>query len=471
MHVVHLYDGHEKVYNGRGSVPGVVWNIARTTAAHGHDVTVLERQWDGLPEEAEHEGVRFERFDTWTGADEPWTRVPYEEVTSPLGAIRLVGDRTNFAFSALRRLRRADFDVLHVHLPFAANVLSTVAPWIRDRLVYTAHLGELRLNLLGADEDIRVDGGALATEDQTQSRSQVSYQTESETQYRAESVAVSQTQPESRSGSEATTQSETEPSAPSILSVFSPDIHLARHAAHTTVLNPDIKAAFAKRGIPDARLSVIPNGVDIDRFATVSVDDRNRVRERYDLVPDHPIVFFVGTVMPRKGVAELVEALNLVVHEYGHNQVQVMLAGDTELDPSYCDAVEQSVSAYDLDANISMSGFVPEDDLPALYALADVFVVPSLEEGFGMTAIEALAAGTPVVATRTGDLPRLIDDGEHGRLVTPGNRRELASALDGMLSREAKRSRMGDQAASRAAEYAWSEVTTEFESIYKQVSR
>lgn len=101
MEVVHLYDGHERVYDGRGSVPSVVWNLARETAAAGHEVTVLERRWDGLARRAEREGVAFRRMDLATGADEPWTRVPYEMVASPVGLARLVGDRTNFALEAL----------------------------------------------------------------------------------------------------------------------------------------------------------------------------------------------------------------------------------------------------------------------------------------------------------------------------------------------------------------------------------
>ncbi|WP_434522793.1 glycosyltransferase family 4 protein [Halorubrum sp. AS12] len=196
IHVVHLYDGHEQVYGGRGSVPGVVWNIARETAAANHDVTVLERRWDDLPATAEYDGVAFHRLNLRTGADKPWMRVPYEEVTSPGGAVRLVGDRTNFAFAALRWLYEMEFDILHVHLPFAANVIATVAPQLRDRMVYTAHLGELRLDLLEDSQGDSSDESGL--------------------------------------------------DVPAVLSAFSPDVYLAKRVAATTVLNPGIESRIRR---------------------------------------------------------------------------------------------------------------------------------------------------------------------------------------------------------------------------------
>jgi len=146
--ILHLYDGHEKVYDGRGSVPNVVWNLARETANQGHDVTVLERQWNGLAQREEHAGVQFERIPLRTGSAEPWEEVPYEMVSSVSGGGKLLLDRTNFALRAFRRLREFDFDVIHVHLPFAGNVLATVAPQLADQMVYTAHIGETETRLL-----------------------------------------------------------------------------------------------------------------------------------------------------------------------------------------------------------------------------------------------------------------------------------------------------------------------------------
>lgn len=413
MHVVHLYDGHEQVHEGRGSVPGVVWNIARETAAAGHEVTVVERQWDGLDQAATHEGVDFWRLSLSTGAAEPWTRVPYEEVTSPLGALRLVGDRTNFAVASLRALRYLDPDIIHVHLPFAASVLVTVAPWLRDRMVYTAHLGELRMNLLDTDTESDVD-------------------------------------------------------VPGVLELFSPDVFLAKRVAHTTVLNPGIQAAFVEGGVAAKSVSVVPNGVDVEHFSNPDTQAVREVRERYT-PSNRPLVLFVGTVMPRKGVLELVKAFAEVVDRCDSHP-RLVIAGDDELDSGYVNRVETLIAGGSMESDIEMVGFVDENLLPALYTAADVFVVPSLEEGFGMTAIEAMAAGTPVVGTRVGGLPEVIENGETGVQVEVGAVEPLAAGIDSVLSAsegEYSTARIRE----RARAYTWAGVSERVGSIYDEVAR
>jgi len=416
LHVVHVYDGHEQVYDGRGSVPNVVWNVARETAAQGHEVTVLERQWEGLPAVAEHEGVRFRRLDLRTGANEPWERVPYEQVHSPVELARLVGDRTNFALATLPHLRHLSFDVVHVHLPFAANVLLTLAPWLRSKTVYTAHLGEVRLDALAEDQQGDESGGL---------------------------------------------------EAPDLLAYVSPDVYLARRAAHTTVLNEDVRTVFAGRGVPEKRLTVIPNGVDLERFSDVDEDRVSEVETTYGL-SEGPAVLFVGTIMPRKGVDDLVRAIAEVVEE-GYDDVRVVLAGEDDLDGEYVAEVESLVREAGLESTVTMPGFVPAEDLPALYAAADVFAMPSREEGFGMTVTEAMAAGTPVVGTRVGGIPQLVADGQEGALVDPNDPEALATALYRVLS-SSDRAVMGERAVERAESYSWRSVGEDFEGVYREVA-
>ena len=413
MRVVHLYDGHEQVYDGKGSVPGVVWNVARETAAAGHSVTILERQWDGLTTQAEHEGVTFRRLGLWTGADKPWTRVPYEMTESPVSMARLLGDRTYFALRALRELKELSFDVLHVHLPFAANVLLTIAPRLRHRTVYTAHLGELRLDALDMDADMDAD-------------------------------------------------------VPYIVRRFSPDIFLAKRAAQTSVLNSSIRERFVERGVDPNSVSVVPNGVDIDRFANVSEDRIEAVREQYSL-GDAQVVLFVGTVMPRKGVTDLVEAFAEATAVVNEN-VQLIIAGEIGLDETYTREMRSLITAHGLDDAVDVLGFVPMETLPTLYATADVCVVPSHEEGFGMTAVEAMAAGTPVVGTRVGGLPSIIEDGTHGYLVEVGAIPELAATISKAVSGKAVQE-MASNASARAREFSWAGVTERFLNIYKTCDR
>lgn len=400
MHVVHVYDGHERVADGQGSVPGVVWNTARRSAAAGHDVTVIERCWNGLSARDERAGVHFERLRLRTGSDEPWTEVPYEMVTQPIGIFRLVCDRANFARAALHQLRETNADVVHVHLPFAATVMTTVAPRLRDRLVYTAHIGETEKRIV----------------------------------------------------------------TPRV----SPDAYLAKRAARTVVLNPRTKAAFERRGVSSRRLAVVPNGVDVGRFDGTEHTLCDRVRAAYELGRG-PVVLFVGTITPRKGILELMAAAARVV-ETGHDRVQFVLVGKDDIEPAYTERVNRTVADAGLDAQVTFTGFVPDTDLRALYELADVFVLPSFEEGSSIAVTEALAAGLPVIASRISGVEAQIEHGRHGLLCEPGDSVGLAEDIGRLLADPAERESMRAAVGKRRHELSWENIMKDIHTVYDEVA-
>jgi len=414
MKILHVYDGHEQIYDGKGSLPRIVWNIARRTSNRGHDVTVLERQWDGLPRTATHEGVRFQRFPLQTASDEPWAEVPYEMVHDVPGLAKMVVDRTAFALKTARVLRRTDFDAAHFYLPFAANVLVTLAPWWRNRMVYTAQLGELRLDALS--------------------------ETDGET-----------------------------PDVPGVIRHFSPDVYLAKRVGHTTVLNESVRDIFADSGVADERLSHVPNGVSVGKFDEITDTDRERVREKFGL-NGKKTVFFAGTIMPRKGVAELVEAIDRVVNEHGIEDVRVVLAGETDLDDEYIDHVQSLVTERGLKEQVVFAGYLTDETLMPLYSASDVFVLPSFEEGFGMVVSEAMAAGTPVIGSHISGIVQQID-GKTGVLVKPGAVDELAAALADLLSHPEKRREMEHWCRERARKFSWEAVTEQYIDIYRRLLR
>jgi len=400
MKVIHLYDGHEKVHGGRGSVPDVVWNIARHTAASGHDVTVMERQWQGLEKESEQEGVRFERLSLRTGAAEPWDRIPYEMLSTPVGLGRLLVDRTNFAANALRRLRSMDYDIVHVHLPFAANVIATVAPRVRRRMVYTAHIGETEKRVLNP--------------------------------------------------------------------IFSPDVHLAKRVGQTIVLNPEMEAAFRSRGVPNERLTTIPNGVNVNRFDDVDPGRHEVVRSSYGL-GDERTVLFVGTITPRKGILDLIQAVDRLSGDEALKDVQFVLVGKTDLDEEYTQEVQSEIDRRGLAETITLTGFIPNEDVEALYDLADLFVLPSYEEGSSVAVTEAIASETPIVATNIGGTAQQIVDGTHGFLVEPGDTDQLADKIEFILTDTIEYLEMKDAVSRRAMEFSWEQITERIADTYRMV--
>jgi len=171
---------------------------------------------------------------------------------------------------------------------------------------------------------------------------------------------------------------------------------------------------------------LLPNAVD-DRFFDVSLS-QDEARRRLGLPSDRPIIGVPGTLRPVKGQDFFLEALPAVVARVPN--VLAAITGDG--DPRYRDRLMGMVASAGLDSHVRFLGTV--DDMPAFYRACDVICVPSRSEPFGRVAIEAMAAGTPVVATAVGGLAETIRDGQNGLLVPFGQANELAQALLGLLN-------------------------------------
>jgi glycosyltransferase involved in cell wall biosynthesis len=188
------------------------------------------------------------------------------------------------------------------------------------------------------------------------------------------------------------------------------------------------------------RLVVVRNGVDLARFDDPCLPSRDAMRRALGLPPDAPVALCVARLSPEKDVAAFLEAAALVPE----TAANFLVAGDGPLRPS----LEQQIELLRLKDRARLLG--ARQDIPALLRAADVLCVPSREEGLGLAAVEAMASGLPVVATRVGGLPEVVTDGETGLLVAPGDRAALAAALTGLLSSPAYARRLGEAGRARA---------------------
>lgn len=151
--------------------------------------------------------------------------------------------------------------------------------------------------------------------------------------------------------------------------------------------------------VPEEKIVVVPHGVD-PHFVPQSPEQQRAVRERYRLRA--PYVLYVGTVQPRKNLVRLVHAFELVADE--RPDIQLVLAGRRGW---LAEPIERAVVQSRHRQRIHLLGYVPEEDLPALYSAAEVFALLSLYEGFGLPALEAMACGVPVVVSDRGALPEV----------------------------------------------------------------
>ena len=408
MRILHLYDEHSKVAPGWGSVVTVILNISKQMASMGHDVTIIERKWKDTPEVEFLDGIKFRRFKLRIGSDTPGRDVPYQMIKRPTGLAKLLLDRIEFTIKLNNYLKNESFDVLHIHVPFTANILIKINRKLIDKIVYTFHGGEERKRL-GIDKSV-----------------------------------------------------------PLPLKVFSPDLHLMRRVKICTVLNPMVKQILVEKGIEDEKIRIVPNGVNVNEFGNFDKLTLINVKKKYGIPDDRIIVMFAGTITPRKGVIHLVKAIEMVVKS-GYRNVFLVLAGPTELDRAYFNEVYNYANSR-LNGFVRLTGGIPYEDLKVLYSACDIFVLPSFEEGFGMVLTEAMASEKPLIGSNVGGIPMQIRDGWNGFLVELGNEKQLAERLIYLIENEEERKRMGRNSRRLAEEeFDWSKIAEKYSKTYREV--
>jgi len=225
-------------------------------------------------------------------------------------------------------------------------------------------------------------------------------------------------------------------------------------------------------GADESRVRVIPGGVDTATFRPVPVHDA-RTLLRLD---SRKLVLFVGRIQPLKGIELLLRAFAYLLSGWveGPRPRLMVVGGDNLADPSDPESIElarlrglaEELGVVD---DVTFRGAVPHDVLPTYYSAADAVVVPSLYESFGLVALEAMACGTPVVASRVGGLQSTVRDGESGFLVDRRDPEAFASAIESLLLSEGLRGRMSEAAVRTAREYSWEAAAEKTLGLYSEI--
>lgn len=209
------------------------------------------------------------------------------------------------------------------------------------------------------------------------------------------------------------------------------------------------------------KISVIHLGVD-PMFRPV--DDPLRcgaVRRRYGL-PDR-FLLFVGNIEPKKNLERLLEAF-LQFTRRNVSDHKLVIAGQFAW---RYDGVIRTLNRLKLTDRVMLLGYVPREELPALYSLADLFVFPSLYEGFGLPPLEAAACGAPVLVSHAGALPEIA--GEYARYVDPFSVEDMADGIDKALADGTWRELCRETGPARAASFSWQRTWTETQAVYQSL--
>ena len=204
--------------------------------------------------------------------------------------------------------------------------------------------------------------------------------------------------------------------------------------------------AFGRGSIPEHKVTTAYISCD-DRFRTrLDPTETERVRQKYRLHNDYCLS--VGTIEPRKNHVRLIRAFELIAPQ--HELIDLVIAGRKGwMWKDAIDALEQSAYRF----RIHMLDFVEEQDLPALYSGATVFVYPSLFEGFGIPPLEAMAMGIPVITSSSSSLPEVV--GDAAVCVDPNNVEQLAQAMARVLDDADLRRRLSKAGEEQAAKFSW----------------
>ena len=237
--------------------------------------------------------------------------------------------------------------------------------------------------------------------------------------------------------------------------------------------NPDERADLIWRmGVPTEKICTIPPGVDLEVFQPL---DRAASRTALGIAPSEKIVLFVGRIDPIKGIDTLVEAA-AVLHSDSVPEMPstfIIVGGDLDDQGNPVGTlapVATAIEAKGLASHFRLVGSQPQDRLPVFYSAADVVAVPSRYESFGLVAVEALACGAPVVASRAGGLRFTIDEGSTGVLVKPQSASALASGIESILNDDRLRAAMAANARPSVERYDWSNIAQQVIHVYRRLA-
>lgn len=217
-------------------------------------------------------------------------------------------------------------------------------------------------------------------------------------------------------------------------------------------VSPFVKEKIASR--VNARIRVIPNGVDRDFFDIGEKEEANRL-------------LFVGNIEPRKGLLNLIKALRLVKSSIP--SVKLIVVGKKS-NHGYFRRICRLISDEGLTGNVVYKGTIEKTELKKEYQKCSIFVLPSKEEPFGIVLLEAMASCNPVIATNVGGIPYVIKDSENGFLVEDGNVEELAEKLLLLLKNEKLRDEMGHRGMQIAKKFDWKTIAQETINFYYETS-
>ena len=219
-----------------------------------------------------------------------------------------------------------------------------------------------------------------------------------------------------------------------------------------------------------SKLVVIPPGVDVSHFYPIPADE---AKMYVGLKPDDRMVLFVGRIEPLKGVDTLIEAMSCVQLKEERPVHLAIIGGDPAASPQEMSAemarLQKLCDDLAVGQTVVFLGKRDQDKLPYYYSAAELLVMPSHYESFGMVALEAMACGTPVIASEVGGLAYLVRDGETGFTIPDQEPETLCEKISWLLKDHDLHATMSQRAVEYAQDYAWEKIAKQIVEVYQNL--
>jgi D-inositol-3-phosphate glycosyltransferase len=216
-------------------------------------------------------------------------------------------------------------------------------------------------------------------------------------------------------------------------------------------------------GVADKKIGVVPCGVNLDLFQPWRKSD---ARRRIGVDPRVPMVLYVGRIAPVKGLGRLLRA---IARLKDHRMLQLVLVGGDGPHAPATRGLRKLASSLQISDRVMFAGPVAQADLPPYYSAADLLVVSSYYESFGLVALESLACNTPVVTTRVGAMESIIENGKNGQLIDSPTVSSLAAGIESAIRRWWKKPAPAGQIRESVLRFSWSNVAEAITQQYATV--
>lgn len=212
-----------------------------------------------------------------------------------------------------------------------------------------------------------------------------------------------------------------------------------RHIDRVVTLDSKMKNAMS--GKYGSKTTIVRSGVDLEKFKPMSENPGNKIRRRHGIEDDDFLLLCLSGLLPHRRIEDCVDAIRFLRKEE-HN-VKLLIVGSLEWDREYSDSIKTLITDFHLEERAILCGVVPERDIVGYYHSCDGFLFPNDKQTWGLTAIEAMACGKPVIVSKGSGVHEVLNDRETALLVSPGKPKQIAEAVKELMENTGLRESIG----------------------------